>query len=506
MLSVWAMLHCMPMFADFFCPLKKFMAALRLVAEVVVPLLQHFVMTCDHLATLRVKLTRMTQKLANASVDCAVTALLCASHGTTTGVNAAATARAERLDAAITEDVVAYGGLIPSALLRASGLTFKMLLHSLCDDDCFAVPDEDERYRALRDALPALESTSVGTFEATNRQCLFFAEKVLLGIAAQGVTLTSADAPGLIVTAPVSEQQAPAAVPPPVAPPTAPSRHATDANIQMVRELLPDMPVRAVAAALDYYDGQVERLIDDAYSMNLPPHIAELVEAGDVAPSAAAASASIAPSAAQAPAAVTAPPRSAAEVFDSIWALLGEGSAAAAMDDEEENDFNALREGRGAEDAGSVPVPEGMTLMRTDTGDDWQPMEAALKAKTLELMELVYDDEFDDVGADVTAEVRPLNKKYLAATVDESSDEADDEILASTEAAAAAAPADESQATRGRGGAGRGGPSNRGRGHSGGGRGAAVAGGRGGQPAYAAKPKALAKPKRRAPKYDRGDV
>ena len=459
---VWALLQSLPFVADYI-PIDKLLYGLRIVVDVITPLVQYFVLACDSLTTRRAHLSRANAMITNAAVGTAVVTILFStfSCGESNRREPILPERHTALSEAIAGEIEqnTHGG-VPLALLKRGRGSVQAVLAELCSpidgEKRFLGPTLCAFLNPITavDIRPAVAASSTG--EGTTER---FFEVLLLELVHQGVSiealvrrkfvnaddarrLGASEATVKIAAGPALDSDDDDDAPKTkssekkvLAPQTegkkaplngensaAVSQPDLDEQVALVLSVLPDLNPEAVANALeDYYHRDVEHFIVDATSENLPPHLISSLHA-PIAPPAPKAAASAAAS--QTPILT----RRASQAFsgaaapraESVW-IDGLELVDEHMDRLISSDFHDLADGAADEENGGGGYQIGrsdfdddgiqhreestMMTLHTDIGTASSEffVDDEMKEKIKQLHDMMYDDERDDAqdGGDI---------------------------------------------------------------------------------------------------------
>jgi hypothetical protein len=276
---VWAAAHSIP-YAVYFNTFKG-LQGLRVISEVIAPTLLHFIMACEALSPSRPKLTRGVAMIVNAAVNAAVVILLLTPFKLQGNLPPQAVERAYILPkfvASVDQNVIDYlasstvgGPKVCARSCRKDGLL--NLAASLCP---LPPPvDLGSLFTSLGEPL-----SSSKDFACLSDQSARFLEMVLSELVHQHVRME--DLSSKFFTPSAAASLGAPSTPPQEADSRATRRtddtHEADAPcmstaVVMVLSVIPNADPKGVEAALRYYNDDVEQLILDAASENLPPHL-----------------------------------------------------------------------------------------------------------------------------------------------------------------------------------------------------------------------------------------
>ncbi|CCW63308.1 unnamed protein product [Phytomonas sp. EM1] len=444
--QLWAALHCSPFLADYVST-TRVLRAMRIVVDVISPLLQHFVMLCKDLNPIRDILSQANSILINSALNVSILLILFHRFDHVAGHRSWVLPKpVEETYAALQEAIERYAIGVPAQLL-GSRHVFKnlpslisTLVPATADDQdtqigkvILTVLSEEiqgskdfvellnrESCRQRYGELLLLELTHQGVRfdELLSRQFLTIHEAEKLGVcedviarALSGPLQESANdmvggagiesrANTTFVDAPVklSEDKGPCA--------SASGNPPGDVetSVAMVREVFPQFSVSGIRLALDYY-GDVEQFIFDASINNIPPHLVDVLNAASPPPE----------RAVDAPvedceSAEPAPPQASVTKEDLDDTLRGVdfhlylGSDLCELlsgGDGEQGEGDANNTMWGTTYAGVVSYrKEDIDIPAANLAFN---IDEDLKDKIRMLNELIYEDEPDDTGLDVAA-------------------------------------------------------------------------------------------------------
>ncbi|KPA81683.1 hypothetical protein ABB37_03991 [Leptomonas pyrrhocoris] len=395
--QLWAVLQCAPFLSDYLS-LPRTLRSLRIVVDVLSPILQHFIIVCDELSTRRAILSRANSVIVNAALNTSSVLLLYHMY-TTQGpqkhhhesfcapqvVNATYNRLREHLQQyaqgytqyflQVTQNQSFVGYihyLCPPARAgdasgdHALGQVLLSLTQEMADSNDFASAACGTRPRFFELVLLDVVRQGVHIDDLLARHFVTPAEASKLGASEDAVTRALAGLPSLEVAAassaphtPVPEAAGTTAASPAAAAPS--PEKVDDPLVAMVMDVFPQYSPAGIRAALNFYSNDVEQLIMDASMENLPPHL--------VGP-------------------LTATGSSDAEVAAALAAedeRVGSGSPEAATAD--------------VSAAGSAAAAH---LRANDYDDAFQP-ETLYRLLGRDLYELVTDSDADDAVTDATS-------------------------------------------------------------------------------------------------------
>lgn len=299
---LWAMLQSAPFTADYI-PLSRCIRTLRVIVDVIAPVLQHFLISCDGLRTRRDVLSKANAMIINTSVNSSTMLILFHTfnrpgHDRAWVIPSVTSDTYEALGAFISQ----YCSGTPQVLVDSlgGGRTIQSLLHQL------SPPLEDVDDGQIGKVLLALFQPIADSrdfadllLEARDR----FGEVILLELVQQGLAI-DALLSGRYVTAFEAQKlgasensivRAMAGLPvedpgestesggapassspsrPPVVVSAEDSATAGDPLVDMVADIFPHYSRHGIRAALNYYNNDPEQFILDASMDNIPPHLA----------------------------------------------------------------------------------------------------------------------------------------------------------------------------------------------------------------------------------------
>ncbi|KEG15226.1 hypothetical protein DQ04_00141140 [Trypanosoma grayi] len=298
--QLWAIMHCSPFLADY-VHLSRMLQYLRVVVDLLSPILQHFILTCGGITNRREQLSKANSAIVNAALNTASVLVLFRTYNKASGqvrshcVERVVRSTYEALTTYITQKVQGS----PSLLLSNTRRTLTMIIHELVPprkevDDLEVgkvlqrlsspVPDSTDfidgfagvrpRYFELlllelvhqglhidmllkNKFITALEAEELGASERS-------ITLAIVGIIEGSVGNTATEA----VCTPSNTDNAVSSAleTPPVT---------DDPLVKVVLEVMPHFNVQGILAALRYYNNDVEHFILDASMDNIVPHILE---------------------------------------------------------------------------------------------------------------------------------------------------------------------------------------------------------------------------------------
>ena len=255
--AIWSVLSACPFLADFVSPLRRLLPTLRTIAEVIAPRVQHFAMSCEALSSRRPDLTRAIHAAANYSVDTAVNLIVFSTHS----MSDRCARHCRAVESSLSEVLSARGGIVVSTLAQSRSFSIRDALLALSQPHGHANQPSHEGTGRIdphlfRDALELL--LPAGGNRAGRDHHAGFCEAVLLCVQALGIDLGEhGGVHGGVATS--------------AAAPSPPASWSDDDAV--LRDVLPDLPIAVLRAAIQYYDRDMERLVADALAGNLPPHV-----------------------------------------------------------------------------------------------------------------------------------------------------------------------------------------------------------------------------------------
>lgn len=396
--QLWALLQCAPFLSDYI-GLTRTLRSLRIIVDVLSPILQHFIIVCDELTTRRAILSRANSVVVNAAVNTASVLLLFHTY-TTEGPP-----KRHQNDSCCAPQVVnaTYSRLREHLQQYAQGYTqyilqvtqnqsFLGLLHHLCPPPRAGDTSGDHALGQVLLRLTSEMTDSNDFADAARGSRPRFFELVLLDLVRQGLHIdvllarhfvtaeeaaklgASEDAitcalAGLQSTKVEATAAGTTSLPPPPVSSQLPTAQqpvvVDDPLVAMVMDVFPHYSAAGVRAALNFYANDVEQFIMDASVENLPPHLVGPLTATG----------------------------------------LSDAEVAAALAAEEEmgggQGFAALAEDAGAGEA-APSAGSGSHLRTNDYDDAFQP-ETLYRLLGRDLYELVTDSDVEDGVTDVAS-------------------------------------------------------------------------------------------------------
>ncbi|RNF08390.1 hypothetical protein TraAM80_02850 [Trypanosoma rangeli] len=302
--QLWALVHCAPFLADYM-PLSRLLQYLRVVVDLLSPLLQHFLLTCTALSNRREQLSKANSAIVNAAVNVASILVLfrtyhkVESHDRCHCVERIVAPTYDALTSHITRKVQG----LPSVLLSDTRRCFTRTLHELVPPQTAAQDLEVGKVlRHLSEPVPDSKDFSNGFLGARPR----YFELLLLELVHQGfhidvllekkfITLLEAEELGAserVITQTIAGIIDKATGDAAMTTSGGGNYHSTglstveesasassDPLISIVLGVMPHFNVDGIKAALHYYNGDVEQFILDASMDNVAPHLlAQLTE------------------------------------------------------------------------------------------------------------------------------------------------------------------------------------------------------------------------------------
>ncbi|KAK7194063.1 hypothetical protein NESM_000319000 [Novymonas esmeraldas] len=446
--QLWAVLQCAPFLSDYLS-LPRTLRSLRVIVDVLSPILQHFIMVCDDLTARRPILSRANSVIVNAAINTSSVLLLYHTYATQGPRRRQDTdghcipALISRTYSHLREYLRQYGrGFVEEILQSYGSGSFPALIHFLYPPPPFA---DDAGEKALGQVLLTLtkevaDSNDFAEAARGTRQRFF--ELLLLEVVRQGVhindlftrhlvtaeeakrlgaseeTIANALAGRLTGNADAADRERAGSPTPPPQQAAPAAAGVEDPLVSMVMEVFPQYSAVGIRAALNFYSNDVEQFIMDASMENLPPHlVGPLTATGQSDAELAAALAAAEAGMASAPAAAAASATAAAgargdagthlasydfdDNFDpgTLYRLLGRDLYEMLTESDVEDGY---LDGGANEDA-----MEDAAAYRTTLTDPQSYMSDAfdvdeeMKVKIRLLNEIMYEDELDDGQQDV---------------------------------------------------------------------------------------------------------
>ncbi|RNF20850.1 uncharacterized protein Tco025E_03580 [Trypanosoma conorhini] len=303
--QLWAVVHCAPFLADYM-PLARLLQYLRVVVDLLSPLLQHFLLTCTALANRREQLSKANSAMLNAAINAASILVLFRTYHKVAGHDRCHCV--ERLVAstydALTSHIAQKVQGLPAVLLSDTRRSFTRTLHALVPPQA---AEEDleigKVLRCLSEPVPDSKDFSDGFLGARPR----YFELLLLELIRQGfhidvllekkfITLLEAEELGVserVLTqaiagivdkatgeAAMTRSEGGNGCSTELCTAAEPTPDSSDPLVNIVLGVMPHFNVEGVKAALRYYNEDVEQFILDASMDNIAPHLlAQLTEA-----------------------------------------------------------------------------------------------------------------------------------------------------------------------------------------------------------------------------------
>ncbi|KAG8345273.1 hypothetical protein TRVL_03901 [Trypanosoma vivax] len=410
---LWSLAHCAPFVADYI-PLSRVLGALRVVVDLISPALQHFVLTCPSLSNHRSQLSRANSATVNAALNTATILVLFRTFRKVSGgarfhcVEGVVTSTYEALVTYITEKTCGLPATLLSGIRQPLTAVMHGLVPPLTDDDdleigrvlrllgepahdCrdFAAGFAGARPRYFELLLAELVRQGVHIDSLLNERFVTTLEAEELGASERSIALAIAGIrESLADDADIGNDAISSACVSPSVPAS------NNPLVNVILEVMPHFSVKGIEAALCYYNNDVEQFILDASIDNIAPHIMEELvppcadTCCDVAQGCEARSAGAAAAKEQKQTITAADYDNELSDID-LSVLIGRDL------------FDALNDNEAtANDQGKLMESFAFKTLRADDtyrnalaapGDD-----GVLKEKILMLMELMYEDEFDD--------------------------------------------------------------------------------------------------------------
>lgn len=309
--QLWAVVQCAPFLSDYMS-LSRTLRSLRIIVDVLSPILQHFIIVCDELSARRAILSRANSVIVNAAINTASVMLLFHTYtmqGSQTNNRECscapqiANATYSRLREHLQQYAQGYThymlqvtqkqpfvGLIhhlcPSARARdttgeqALGQVLLSLTQEMADSNDFAEAARGTRQRFFELLLLDMVRQGVHIDELLAQHLVTPEEASKLGASEDAVTralagLPSADAAAAASPIPSPAPEVASATPGPAAPTAAAAsaEMVDDPLVAMVMDVFPQYSPAGIRAALNFYSNDVEQFILDASMENLPPHL-----------------------------------------------------------------------------------------------------------------------------------------------------------------------------------------------------------------------------------------
>ncbi|CBZ39031.1 hypothetical protein, conserved [Leishmania donovani] len=302
--QLWAAVQCAPFLSDYMS-LPRTLRALRVIVDVLSPVLQHFIMVCDELTPRRPILSRANSVIVNAAINTSSALLLYHTyavqgpHRRQDADGFCVPQLINRTYSHLREYLRQHGrGFVEETLQAYGNGSLLGLIHYLYPPARFA---DDAGEKALGQVMLTLTkdiSDSNDFAEAVHGSRQRFFELLLLEVVRQGVHIDDLLARHLVTTEeasklgasegtltnalaglPASNAVAEAALADPSPAPTSPSPAPAatdivdDPLVAMVMEVFPQFSAAGVRTALNFYSNDVEQFIMDASVENLPPHL-----------------------------------------------------------------------------------------------------------------------------------------------------------------------------------------------------------------------------------------
>ncbi|KAG5464418.1 hypothetical protein LSCM1_00603 [Leishmania martiniquensis] len=443
--QLWAVVHCAPFLSDYIS-LPRTLRALRVIVDVLSPILQHFVMVCDGLAPRRPILSRANSVIVNAAINTASVLILYHTY-----VTQAPRRRPQHMDGYcipqlinrtyshlrdylrqhgrgfVEETLQAYGsgsflGLInflyppvrfaDDASEKGLGQVMLTLTKDTADSNDFADAARGCRQRFFELLLLELVRQGVHIDDLLARHLVTAEEAAKLGASEDTIKSALADlSTGSALPDAAGNDRSPAVGETP--PPSAVAVSSDDPLVAMVMEVFPQYNAAGVRAALNFYSNDVEQFIMDASMENLPPHlVAPLTAPGHYEAELAAHEAGMDHGAANTPSAES-PAATGAGASghlalydfddnlepDALYRLMGRDLYEVLMDPDGEDGYI---NGGANEDEMEDEAEYKVTLNDPQAYiSDSFDIDEEMKAKIRLLNEIMYEDELDDAQQDV---------------------------------------------------------------------------------------------------------
>ncbi|ORC90307.1 uncharacterized protein TM35_000081050 [Trypanosoma theileri] len=300
---LWALFHSAPFVADY-VPLSRLLQNLRVVVDLLSPILQHFILTCSTISNCRDRFSRANSAIVNAAINTASILVLFRTYNKVLTkercycVEGIVHSTYEALTSYITQKVSGP----PALLLSNSKLSLTLLIHELFP------PRMDENdlmvgkvLRSLTEPIPDSKDFSDGFLGSRSR----YFELILIELVHQGfhidrlldkkfITALEAEELGAsersitcAITGIIEEctkqsnttslsnmndnnnKQEDIVSPPR----SSDVEGTTNPLVNIVLDVMPHFNVKGIIAALQYYNNDVEHFILDASMDNIVPHI-----------------------------------------------------------------------------------------------------------------------------------------------------------------------------------------------------------------------------------------
>eukprot|EP00796_Vickermania_ingenoplastis_P006728 gene6728-4823_t len=303
--QMWAVLMTCPFVADYLS-LSSVLRAMRIVTDVIAPMLQHFLMTCETLASRRDVLSKANAGIINAALQTSTALLLFRrfSIDEKQPLQFLCPPILHKIDERLMETADLYTRGHPRVLLLSwtagdGRCSAGKSLHALYDALAGSTRSETDRRvgEVLLVLMNAIAESGDFASAAPKRQRFF--ELLLMELVNQGVGIDDLLQRGLVqpseaeelgasqqavmcALAGISLKEESKPVPPaPVVRPKSPPKRAFEEGSlgAVVQDVFPHFSATGITAALQHYNNDLEQLITDASIDNLPPHLVELLRA-----------------------------------------------------------------------------------------------------------------------------------------------------------------------------------------------------------------------------------
>ncbi|KPI90574.1 hypothetical protein ABL78_0334 [Leptomonas seymouri] len=450
---LWAVMQCAPFLSDY-VSLSRTLRSLRIIVDVLSPILQHFIIVCDELSARRAILSRANSVIVNAAINTASVLFLYHTYSTQdTQKHHHATCCAPQVANAtynrLREHMQQYVQGYPQYILQVTrNQPFLGTIHHLCPPVRAGGTSGDHALGQVLLSLTQEMTDSKDFADAARGTRQRFFELVLLDMVRQGVHIDSLLARYLVTPEeasklgasedavtralaglPSAEAAAAAASSPRTPTPEAATAAAAepvppeivgDPLVAMVKDVFPQYHCAGIRAALNFYSNDVEQFIMDASMDNLPPHLVGPLTAlgpsdAEIAAALAAEGEAIGSVSPEAAAADVTVPNSAASVHlrsndyddafqpETLYRLLGRDLYELVTDsDGDDGATDAMSRGALADNDDDEDVAYKITMNNPSTYmSDAFDIDEETKAKIRVLNEIMYEDDFDDGQQDV---------------------------------------------------------------------------------------------------------
>ncbi|CAJ1038585.1 hypothetical protein, conserved [Leishmania shawi] len=301
---LWAVVQCAPFLSDYMS-LPRTLRGLRIIVDVLSPVLQHFIMVCDDLTPRRPILSRANSVIVNAAINTSSALVLYHTY-TTQGpqrsqnsdsycipqlINRTYNHLREHLRqhscGIVVDTLQAYGNgsflslihfLYPSGRFaddageKALGQVMLTLTKDTSDSNDFADAARGARQRFFELLLLEIVRQGVHIDDLLARRLVTTDEAAKLGASEDTITsaLTNPPAGNAVTTAETADG---GPLPSTSSPLPAATSTVDDPLVAMVMEVFPQYSAAGIRAALNFYSNDVEQFIMDASMENLPPHL-----------------------------------------------------------------------------------------------------------------------------------------------------------------------------------------------------------------------------------------